>query len=192
MRKPIRQALREKQEQLAQQSYPGDLAKDVLEQSETPNRWHLLRYPALATALLAVGLTIAIALLPEDEPVPMSASLTAQTGPVEPIDPQAAPETPAVVTPTAPRPTQPSMVAKAPLPEIDRSLLPVIRNRSATWLASPNIHLDQTRKQSQLAANPDPNKRIRVSLSTPTRRSIDRTFSRARSLKPNSKTERTT
>ncbi|MEO0476091.1 MAG: hypothetical protein AAF085_09020 [Planctomycetota bacterium] len=192
MRKPIRQALREQQEQLAQQAYPGDLAKEVLEQSNTPNRWHLLLYPALATALLAIGLTIGIALLPSQEPEPTSPSLTAQPGPFQPVEQNQTPESPVAQTPAVQKPSPAIQVAKAPLPEIDRGLLPVRHNGTATWLASPKSHLTQIKKQSQLAANPDPSKRIRVSFYTPTRRSIDRTFSRTRSLKPNPKTERTT
>lgn len=195
MRKPKRQSIRralcEMQEQLAQQDYPGDLANDVLEQRDTPSRRQLLRYPALATALLALGLTIGIVLMPPQQPETNSTPHTANTAPVLPSDPQPTPVIPTAQTPVVPMPTPAVLVANHPLPEIDRGLLPVSRNRHATWLASPKAHRSQIQKQSQLAANPDPDQRVRVSFSTPSRRSIDRTFSRTRSVKPNPKTERT-
>ena len=186
--KPIRSAMRDEQRRLSEQAYPGDLAHEALEQHSAPSRLRLLRYPALATALIGIGMTLAIALLPRHDDNP------ATPGPTISVLP--APETPTkqpaiAQAPANPTPAPPVEVATTPLPEIDRDLLPVSRNSKVTWLTSPKPHLAQIEKHTRLAANPNPDKRLRVTFSLPTRRSIDRSLSRTLSIKPTRKPGRT-
>lgn len=188
--KPIRSAMRDEQRRLSEQAYPGDLAQETLQQRSEPSRLRLLRYPGLATALIGIGLTLAIALLPRHD--------KSTTPPGQMISVQPAPEAttkqqPSVAqTPPDPTPALPPVkVATTPLPEINRDLLPVSRNSKATWLASPQPHLAQIEKHTCLAANPNPDKRLRVAFSVPTRRSIDRSLSRTLTLKRTPKPGRT-
>ena len=187
-RQAIRIALRDEQRRLSEQAYPGDLAQETLQQRSAPSRLRLLRYPALAIAVIGIGTTLAIALLPRhDNPTPPGPTISEQPTPETTTKPQ-----PSVVqTPDDPTPAPPVKVATAPLPEIDRDLLPVSRNSKTTWLASPRPHLAQIEKHTRLAANPNPDKRLRVTSSPPTRRSIDRSLTRTLSLKPTPKPGRT-
>lgn len=193
--KPLGRALREERQRLAGQAYPGDLAREVLPLQPKTSPLHVLRYPALATAILGIGVVIVIALTQPDHKQDNDPGLTAQPTPpaeqegVTTVAEQTAPES----APTPDRPAQPTPVQATAqkLPEIDRDLLPLKRNSQTTWLAGPTRHTEQLGRHTRLAEHPDPNKRVRLSLSAPTRRSIDRTFARTLTLKPSLKSQGT-
>ncbi|MCG8400824.1 MAG: hypothetical protein MJA84_04430, partial [Firmicutes bacterium] len=78
--KPIRSALRDQQHRLSEHAYPGDLADETLQKFNAPSRLRSLRYPALAAAMIGIGLTLAITLLPRNKD-------TSAPGPVVSIQP---------------------------------------------------------------------------------------------------------
>ena len=184
-RKSIKRALRDERQVLAKTAYAGDLATDVLPSLHPCRRWGPLLVPVLATAVIAIGLIIGIAISQGGNVEPANAPIVL----TPPITPEPQPPTPAATQGQMPlAPT--SQVAESKLPEIDRDLLPLQRTNQRTWLASAKAHSDQLDKQSRLAEHPDPGKRVRVTLSAPTRRTIDRTLTRPLSIKPTPKPER--
>ncbi|MEM9346245.1 MAG: hypothetical protein AAGB26_06485 [Planctomycetota bacterium] len=196
--KPLRRALDEERQRLATQAFPGDLAQAVLLKQKQPKAGllNLLRYPALATAIIALGAVISIAFLQTDNgkndtPQAFSAQPITPAGPAPGAATALQPPSEIAQTPPAQTAAVRTQTVKAKLPEIDRALLPVSRNSQTTWLAGPTVHREQLERHSKLAKNPNPSKRVRLSFSTPTRGSIDRTFTRTLTLKSRPKPQGT-
>lgn len=186
----LKRALQEERQRVGSQVYPGDLAGDVLDARAT-TRW--FGAPAIGLAIIALGLTAGLALLtpgnaPSDEPEHRMADQ-----PPAPL-PTPEPDTPALVQAPTPPPLPPEAVEpmnappsvasiKPKPPEIDRSLLPIARNKHTTWLASPAAHHRVIERQSRLAAQAAPPKRVRITISPPTRASMNELLKRTRNLK---------
>lgn len=185
----ILKSLRSQGQHLSSQHYPGDLAKDLLESPAAAIPRFPTRRPVLAFALLGIGLTIWISLMPHQDRSEVSSPIVglAADPPSGDTAEHTEPQTPAPLPTIS---THSSPVA-APVPEIDRGLLPLQRNSQATWLASAKAHQQQIDKQARLAEHPKPSKRLRITLSTPTRRNIGRITTRPLSLQPAPKPERT-
>eukprot|EP00752_Nemacystus_decipiens_P015013 g13369.t1 len=152
--------LRQQWEVTDAQAYPGDLAQDVLQQERPSGLLIRVRYPAFATAAIALGVITVFALTqsgsaPESAPPELAAkpapALPEITGPGV-TTPQPSPGPAEPLPPTEP-------VATTKLPEIDRDLLPLQRNSQATWLASAAIPQQQLEKQTRLAQHPDTKQR---------------------------------
>lgn len=182
----IKRALISRKQALLQASYPGDLANDILKDHS-----HVLsgrRLFPLATAATTIGLgTVIGMLILQDDSTSRVVDPIAHIQPNE-FEPEQETRPPVMENIQ----THPSATStKAGFPEIDRSLLPLKRVGTSTWLSSPVPHKQQLDKQSQFAQHPSPSKRLRTTLSPPNRRAIDRTLTRPLNLKPAPKTERT-
>ena len=186
----LRQVMRKEQSRLASQRYPGDLASDVLNTQHSSGPRQPWRQPLLAFALLGIGLAIGMALLNKPSQIPPPEHVN-QPAPVLEQNDETAADQPTEPTPPLPTTTVASTAPASPLPEIDRDLLPLQRNSQATWLASARPHKQQLDKQSRLAEHPKPSKRLRPTLSAPTRREIGRAIARPLNLQPAPKPERT-
>lgn len=174
--------MREEHRRLSNQSYPGDLAQDVLDQPPKQGWLTTWRAPILASTALILGLAIGLIIYQ-----PSQTDTT--TGPTADVQPT--PTMPPVVQDDNPKPISPVQAAKTKLPDIDRDLLPLTRVGQATWLSSPAPQQQQVEKQSRLAQHPNPNKRLRLRLSVPTRHTIERTLTRPLKITTNPKPQRT-
>ncbi|MEM6506273.1 MAG: hypothetical protein AAF711_12590 [Planctomycetota bacterium] len=192
--KSLRSALDEERQRLASQAFPGDLPRIALQEKPKTSLLNAMRYPSLATAIIALGVVVGIALLPtDDHKNDTSQAFSAQPStPRNPIPEIAAASQPPSEMAQTP-PSQPTTIqtAKTKPLEIDRALLPVRRNTQTTWLAGPTVHREQLERHSKLAEHPNPNQRMRLSLSTPTRSSINQAFTRTLALKPRPKPQGT-
>ncbi|MBX2850564.1 MAG: hypothetical protein KTR15_02315 [Phycisphaeraceae bacterium] len=181
---PLRRTIRQEQQRLSATSYPGDLAHDTMQERPRASLFWQFRIPALVTAALIIGASAWVAMLWPSTP-PNNASPTARA---QPAPPAFQPDEQDAVEPMPPTVEQ---TAATKLPEIDRGLLPLQRAGQATWLASVKLHKQQIDKQARFAEHPNPGKRMRPTLSAPTRRTIGRITARPLSLKPAPKPERT-
>ena len=190
----LQDALRAEGRRLTRQTYPGDLADDVLP-STMPGRW--LR-PALAGfALLALaGLVSALVLL-QDRPTDSGAIAEQQLQPdiatperaaedampsvPIPALPPDPPATAAAANATSPAAQQntfnmPALPVTAPL---DRGLLPLRQANADQLLDRPSVKHPTRGRPARTADHPLRSKPDRLALNTPTKRSIDRLLQRA-------------
>ncbi len=188
--KTLGKALEAERQRMASQTYPGDLAEDVLQQQAS--LLMRLRNPALATAVIGLGVIAIFAMTqPGNPPTNNAADLAAQPAP-QVSDPPVPGKRVAGPTPARTEPLPPAeQVAATKLPEIDRDLLPLQRNSQTTWLASAAIPKQQLERQTRLAQHPDTKQRIRLTLSAPNRTTISRATARPLKLQSAPKPERT-
>ncbi|MEM6259615.1 MAG: hypothetical protein AAGI37_15140 [Planctomycetota bacterium] len=192
--KSLRSALDEERRRLASQAFPGDLARVALQEQQKAGLPNAMRYASLATAIIVLGVVVGIALRPTDDHennTPQAFSAQPSTPGTPTPETAAASQPPSEMAQTPPAQPTTIQTARAKPPEIDRALLPVRRNTQTTWLAGPTVHRGQLERHSRLAEHPNPNQRVRLSLSTPTRSSINQAFTRTLALKPRPKPQGT-